>query len=78
MTSFEFRQVMMFHAVLLGNGCSCIGRIGAVPRELIPLVPGSFAIEQARHYTLTYRVTDPGGCTSVLPREDIFHLRGSS
>ena len=39
MTSFEFRQVMMFHAVLLGNGCAYIGRIRGVPRELIPLVP---------------------------------------
>ena len=42
MTSFEFRQVMMFHAVLLGNGCAYIGRVRGVPRELIPLVPGSY------------------------------------
>jgi HK97 family phage portal protein len=78
MTSFEFRQVMMFHAVLLGNGCAYIGRIRGVPRELIPLVPGSFSIEQATDYTLTYRVTDLGGRTTVLPREDVFHLRGPS
>ncbi len=78
MTSFEFRQVMMFHAVLLGNGCAYIGRIRGAPRELIPLVPGSFAIEQAADYTLTYRVTDLAGRTTVLPREDVFHLRGPS
>ena len=78
MTSFEFRQVMMFHAVLLGNGCAYIGRIRGVPRELIPLVPGSFSIEQAADYTLTYRVTALGGHTTVLPREDVFHLRGPS
>jgi len=78
MTSFEFRQVMMFHAVLLGNGCAYIGRIRGVPRELIPLVPGSYTIEQAKDYTLTYRVTDLGGRTTVLPREDVFHLRGPS
>ena len=78
MTSFEFRQVMMFHAVLVGNGCAYIGRIRGVPRELIPLVPGSFSIEQAADYTLTYRVTDLGGRTTVLPREDVFHLRGPS
>ena len=58
MTSFEFRQVMMFHAALLGNGCAYIGRIRGVPKELIPLVPGSYAIEQASDYTLTYRLTD--------------------
>lgn len=78
MTSFEFRQVMMFHAALLGNGCAYIGRVRGVPRELIPLVPGSFTIEQARDYTLTYRLTGPNGETSVLPREDVFHLRGPS
>ena len=78
MTSFEFRQVMMFHAVLLGNGCAYIGRIRGEPRELIPLVPGSFTIDQAADYTLTYRVTDLGGRTTVLPRKDVFHLRGPS
>ena len=78
MTSFEFRQVMMFHAVLLGNGCAYIGRLRGVPKELIPLVPGSYTIEQASNYTLTYRLTDRGGRTTVLPREDVFHLRGPS
>ena len=78
MTSFEFRQVMMFHAVLLGNGCAYIGRIRGVPRELIPLVPGSYTIEQAKDYTLTYRLTGLNGQTTVLPREEVFHLRGPS
>ena len=78
MTSFEFRQVMMFHAVLLGNGCAYIGRIRGVPRELIPLVPGSYTIEQASDYTLTYRLTGTNGQTAVLPREEVFHLRGPS
>ena len=78
MTSFEFRQVMMFHAVLLGNGCAYIGRIRGVPRELIPLVPGSYTIEQAKDYTLTYRLTGLNGQTTVLPREDVFHVRGPS
>ena len=78
MTSFEFRQVMMFHAVLLGNGCAYIGRVRGAPRELIPLVPGSFTIDQAADYTLTYRVTDLAGRNTVLPREDVFHLRGPS
>lgn len=78
MTSFEFRQVMMFHAALLGNGCAYIGRIRGVPKELIPLVPGSYSIQQARDYTLTYRLTGPNGQSAVLPREDVFHLRGPS
>lgn len=78
MTSFEFRQVMMFHAALLGNGCAYIGRVRGIPRELIPLVPGSYTIEQASDYTLSYRLTDLTGHTTILPREDVFHLRGPS
>ncbi len=78
MTSFEFRQVMMFHAALLGNGCAYIGRIRGVPKELIPLVPGSYMIEQAKDYTLTYRLTGLNGQTAALPREDVFPLRGPS
>ena len=78
MTSFEFRQVMMFHAALLGNGCAYIGRIRGVPKELIPLVPGSYTIEQAKDFTLTYRLTALNGQTAVLPREEVFHLRGPS
>jgi HK97 family phage portal protein len=78
MTSFEFRQVMMFHAALLGNGCAYIGRVRGVPRELIPLVPGSFTIEQAHDYTLSYRLTGGNGAATVLPREEVFHLRGPS
>ena len=78
MTSFEFRQVMMFHAALLGNGCAYIGRIRGVPKELIPLVPGSYTIEQAKDFTLTYRLTALNGQTGVLSREEVFHLRGPS
>lgn len=33
MTSFEFRQVTMFHAILLRNGCAYIGRIPDRPPE---------------------------------------------
>ena len=55
-----------------------IGRIRGVPRELIPLVPGSYTIEQASDFTLTYRLTGPNGLTTVLPREEVFHLRGPS
>ncbi|MFO1158439.1 MAG: phage portal protein [Reyranellaceae bacterium] len=78
MTSFEFRQVMMFHAALLGNGCAYIGRVRGIPRELIPLVPGNYTIEQASDYTLSYRLSEFGGRTTILPREDVFHLRGPS
>ncbi len=69
---------MRFHAALLGNGCAYIGRLRGIPRELIPLVPDSYTIEQASDYTLSYRLSDLQGHTTILPREDVFHLRGPS
>jgi HK97 family phage portal protein len=77
MTSFEFRQLMMFHAVLNGNAYAYIGRGGVKDRivELIPLV-GTVVPKQASDWTLTYEVTDKDGLTTVYPRESIMHLRG--
>jgi HK97 family phage portal protein len=77
MTSFEFRQLMMFHAVLRGNAYAYIGRVSGKkePRELIPLV-GHVCAKQASDWTLTYEVTDTDGVRTVYPRESILHLRG--
>lgn len=84
MTSFEMREMMMFHAVLLGNAYAYIGR-GTDPvtkkravQELIPLVPTLVCPVQSIDYGLTYNVTDPGGGVTNVAREDIFHLRGPS
>jgi len=79
MTSFEFRQLLMFHAILGGNGYAYIGR-GGVKRRLVELIPlvGYVRVDQANDYTLTYHVTGPDGITQVLPRESVMHLRGPS
>jgi HK97 family phage portal protein len=79
MTSFEFRQLMMFHAVLTGNAYAYIGRGGVKRRvvELIPLV-GSVIPKQAADYELTYQVTDRDGTVTIYPRDQILHLRGPS
>lgn len=79
MTSFEFRQLIMFHAVLNGNGYAYIGRGGVSKRlvELIPLV-GHVEVKQANDWTLSYHVTGKDGLTQVFPRESIMHLRGPS
>lgn len=79
MTSFEFRQCMMLHAVLHGNAYAYIGRggRGRVLQELIPLV-GKVVVKQASDWSLTYEVTDKSGVAAVLPRESVLHLRGPS
>jgi HK97 family phage portal protein len=81
MTSFEFRQVMMFHAVLTGNAYAYIGRSTVYDKpsveELIPLV-GNVCVKQANDYSLSYEVSDSRGIITRLPRESVFHLRGPS
>lgn len=76
MTSFEFRQQMMFHAVLTGTAVAYIGRVRGVPRELVPMVPGTFRLTQARDWTLTAELNDPIGGKKVLEREEMLILRG--
>lgn len=80
-TSFEFRETIMLHAILTGNGVAFINRgvrkNGPV-RELIPLMPGSYSIEQLDDYTVKYRVSFIDGRYAYLDRSDVLHLRGMS
>lgn len=84
MTSFEMREMMMIHAVLMGNAYAYIGW-GTNPvtgvrsvQEIIPLVPTFVTPIQSVDYGLTYNVTDPSGQVTSVARENIFHLRGPS
>lgn len=78
-TSFEFRSLMMFHAVLHNNAYAYIGR-GGVKRRVVEIIPicGQVTVQQAEDYTLTYEVRDRHGVVEVFPRESIMHLRGPS
>jgi phage portal protein BeeE len=44
MTSFEFYETMMFHAVLTGNAYAYLGWSGNKIKEIIPLVPGNVQV----------------------------------
>ena len=79
MTSFEFRQVMMLHAILKGNAYAYIGR-GGVTRRIVELIPltGHVEVKQAPDWTLSYEVTSRDGEVTRYSRENILHLRGPS
>ncbi len=76
MTSFEFRQMMMFHAGLTGVGAAYVGRVRGKPGELIPLVPGTFRLKQAKDWSVTAELNDPVGGTRTLGSDELFILRG--
>lgn len=77
-TSFEFREMLTFHAVFTGNGYAYIGRGGRPSKivELIPLVPSQVTVVQDAQYGLTYSVSDKSGHIATFPRSDILHIRG--
>lgn len=79
MTSFEMREMLMFHAVLGGDAYCYIGRgRNQKPVELIPLLPTMVTPLQDVDWTLTYDVADKNGLIARFPRESIFHVKGPS
>lgn len=77
-TAFEMREMMMFHAVLTGNGYAYIGRAGNKVKEIIPLMPERVTPVQAPDYGFTYRMANLDGTYDELPRTSILHIRGPS
>ncbi len=76
MTSFEYRQVAMFHAVLAGNHYAWKNKgLGKTVKELIPLVPSAVTARQTNGFEMVY---DVKGVGTDIGRDQILHLRGPS
>jgi len=80
LTSFEWREMKLYHAALTGNAYDYINRVGPPGKkeivELIPLIPGRCVARQRTDGAIVYDVTDLDGTIKTLPRTDILHLRG--
>lgn len=78
-TSFEFREQIVMHCVLVGNAYVFISRgVRGEILELIPLDPARVTPKQASDWTMTYKVRADNGTEKVFPAESIWHLRGPS
>lgn len=77
MTSFDLRELMVWHAALCGAGHCFVNR-DAKGRvlELLPLPAGQVEPKQADNYGLTYRVHAPNGRVQDFPAEAIWTVRG--
>ena len=82
MTPFEFREYAVSMAVLFGdfvavkNGPTR-GRNAGIITELLPLVPGSWVVEQdPKSYALKYKITLAKNQTLELTDKDVFRFRG--
>lgn len=78
-TSFEYREMIAWHAGLAGNAFSFINRLGnGRIVELIPFEPGTMKVTREADWTLKYEVTAPNGNKQPFPAESIWHVRGPS
>lgn len=80
MTSFEWRETMMYHALATGNAYSIINRTtdGKDVYELLPLMPNAVQVEQDKDWDLVYTVTLADGGQMKVAQDNMFHLRGPS
>lgn len=76
-TSFEWRRQMTLHAALTGTGLSIKvrGPNGRV-RELLPVQPGQWDVEQVSRYEVEYRCYDQFGLIGKFGPDDVFLLHG--
>ncbi len=78
-TSFEFREMMMGHTALRGNGYAEIVSTNGNPvSELIPLHPDRVRPFRAPDRTIVYDYQPPGGPSRIILQHEMFHVRGLS
>lgn len=74
-TSFEWRRMMTVHAALTGTGLSLKVRgSNRRVRELIPVMPGRWTVENVARYEPRYRVWDDFGPLGEFTADDVFLL----
>jgi HK97 family phage portal protein len=85
MSGFEFRELLQTHIDLWGNGYAhIVWNQGGIPIELWPINPDRVTIERDPSDNLVYRVGLPNESfgraqtSTVLPAEDVLHIRGWS
>lgn len=76
-TSFEWRRQMTMHAALTGAALSIKVRgLNGRVRELIPVEPGSWQVDNHARYDIRYRCYDKFGLIGEFRPEDVFLLHG--
>jgi HK97 family phage portal protein len=78
MTSFEFRETMMYHAILCRGGFAIKTRVRGVVNELIPVMPDRVTVITDGRMNTVFHVALPDGEILEFKRDDMFHVRGPS
>lgn len=81
MSAFEFREMLMAHLCLRGNGYAFINRVSGgrgrpVVKELLPIQPDCVTVEQNADWNLVYRVNFGRGTgEEIIPAGNMLHIR---
>ncbi|MGV0984410.1 MAG: phage portal protein [Limnohabitans sp.] len=76
---FEWREMLQGHLALRGNAYNQIFTNGRGEiTELMPIHPDRIRVELLANGEYRYRISDRFGNDSVLPRGEVWHLRGLS
>lgn len=78
MTSFQFRETMMYHAIFAKGGTAVINRVRGKVMELLPVMPDRVRVEQTADAEVVHWIRMLDGTERPFPRNTIFHLRGPS
>jgi len=77
-TSYEFREGMIFNAVV-GKGAIAIKNVvGGEVRELLPVPAGSWSVEQMPDWSLRIRVDYSDKTHGFFDQSQVFYIRGPS
>jgi HK97 family phage portal protein len=77
-TGFEFREGMVFNAALAGGAIAVKNTVNGQVRELLPVPPGAWGIEQQADYSLRIRVDYADKTHGYFGLDQVFYLRGPS
>jgi len=77
-TSHEFREGMILSAVLGSGGLAIKNTVNGQVRELLPVPPGSWSVEQLPDYSLRYRVDYADKTHGYFRHDQVFFVRGPS
>lgn len=77
-TPAEFIEGMTICAALADAGLALKNTVGRQVRELLPVAPGTWTVEQDRDYRILYRVHHMDGSSDVFTQDQVLVLRGPS
>ncbi len=76
---FEWREMLQGHLTLRGNAyCQILANAKGEITELLPIHPDRVKLEMLSNGDYRYRISQAEGAELILPRGEVWHLRGLS